>query len=120
MLVKPEHVEIMLDVFSGMPNPSWAVPVKRIAGILEKIQKLPAAERISRDKLGYRGFVISNPGQIEEVPEKVVAFRGVIGITRSGKTTYSKDTAGIEEDLQKMAREMGYGDVLAHYLRPVK
>ena len=53
------RVEVELDIFSGMPNPTWVLPdaeadsfVRRLAALSET----PASELSAN--LGYRGFIV--------------------------------------------------------------
>lgn len=116
MLIKQENVEIMLDIYSGRPNPSWLMSVKQMEPILEKINNLPSAERVPRDKLGYRGFIISNVNRLDKIPERIVVFKGIVAITENGKTEYYRDINDLEKYLQKMAEEVGYKKELTYFL----
>ncbi len=115
LTVKPNVLEIMLDVYSGRPNPRWFIPDDQIKTIREKIDGLPEASPVDRDILGYRGFVIKNPNRIEGIPEKIVAFNGVLEITKKEKTVYYKDEQDLEGYLLKMASELGYKKTLDHF-----
>jgi len=50
---------VTLDVFSGLPNPSWTLNEKEAGSLTERLagKALPAAS-LAEDVLGYRGFVV--------------------------------------------------------------
>jgi hypothetical protein len=54
----PAHTEVELDIFSGMPNPTWvltAVEAESLARRLAALPRTSASEPSGR--LGYRGLV---------------------------------------------------------------
>jgi len=55
-------IEVVLDVFSGRPNPSWALDSARESEFLSRLKRLqPADEKPpERPILGYRGFVVQS------------------------------------------------------------
>ena len=108
MLIRPQTIEIILDIFSGRPNPSWVIDKRRMKPIMEKIQDLPPADKIERDILGYRGFVIMNHNNLERIPDKIVVYNHVVMITEEGKTNYYSDINDLERYLIKFAEEMGF------------
>lgn len=49
-----------LDLFSGRPNPSWELSAEEIAELVKRLETLPEAkEGTIRDRLGYRGIVLT-------------------------------------------------------------
>jgi len=53
------HGEVELDIFSGMPNPTWILTndeVDRFVKQLAVLQRIPARELSGN--LGYRGFIV--------------------------------------------------------------
>lgn len=53
----PVRVEVELDIFSGMPNPTWTLSEVDGRAFLTRVAELPiiSARKLS-DNLGYRGF----------------------------------------------------------------
>lgn len=52
-------VEVEIDIFSGMPNPSWTLTETDAVTFLSKFNELHETEEKSlANNLGYRGFII--------------------------------------------------------------
>jgi hypothetical protein len=80
---QPSMASVVLDIFSGRPNPSWTVPLVEVERWLTS---LPASRRAGADEegLGYRGLVVTSDKQ------RVRVFNGAVKI---GAATI--DTAAI-------------------------
>lgn len=53
------HSEVELDIFSGMPNPSWTLTGDQTDDFRSLVANLPrAAAKVQTAKLGYRGFIV--------------------------------------------------------------
>ena len=51
------HVEVELDIFSGMPNPTWVLSNAEAESFLQQLAALSqSSARELRGNLGYRGF----------------------------------------------------------------
>jgi hypothetical protein len=63
------QLEATLDVYSGMPNPSWVMPEDKVKEFLEikgwKELMNPEDHGVSLD-LGYRGFIVSVRSEQDE------------------------------------------------------
>lgn len=54
--------EVMLDIFSGRPNPTWSLSPQDTRALAAMIAQLPAAPPHEfSGRLGYRGFVVTLP-----------------------------------------------------------
>ena len=55
----PAHCEVELDIFSGMPNPTWILRNGDTDSFLKQFAALPqtSATELSGN-LGYRGFIV--------------------------------------------------------------
>jgi hypothetical protein len=53
----PARCEVELDIFSGMPNPTWMLTDAETASFVKQLDELPrtSARELSAN-LGYRGF----------------------------------------------------------------
>jgi len=107
MQIDANVLEVMYDIFSGRPNPSWFVSGKQLDVIQERITGLSPAKPLSRNILGYRGFVITNPNHLEKFPDRIVVFKGVISLSLGDKISHFKDIHNLEGYLQKMAPDIG-------------
>jgi hypothetical protein len=116
----PAALTVELDIFSGMPNPTWTVAGHAAHQLLDTIAALRLTPpRTLRTQLGYRGFVVRLPDDDGERVMRVQA--GTVEISsgpsveyfsdverklerdllRSGESTLSPETAAL------VARELG-------------
>jgi hypothetical protein len=55
----PARCEVEFDIFSGMPNPTWALTDDEADSFLKRLAALPpASARELSGNLGYRGFIV--------------------------------------------------------------
>ncbi len=55
----PKRVEVELDIFSGMPNPTWILTDAEAASFVQRLQTMPKGPAVTLSgRLGYRGFVV--------------------------------------------------------------
>jgi hypothetical protein len=79
-------IEVELDVFSGMPNPTWSLSGADAAIFAEKLDVLlPAAPREQENPLGYRGLVVDTGAEVVRV------HRGIARITRGDSVVALED-----------------------------
>ena len=84
--------EVVLDIFSGRPNPSWALSAAETQLLADMIAALPATEPVSLpEPLGYRGFDVRWTGPELGSPLRVAAFRGVVVETVGDVIRYRAD-----------------------------
>lgn len=108
-------IKAILDIFSGRPNPTWNLSENQIEELKTKIGKFKPAEPKTPPGLGYRGVELVNIGKIENVPDQIIAYEGVLAITDKGMTKYYEDANRIEEWLLDQAREQGYGEIIKEF-----
>jgi hypothetical protein len=54
------HTEVELDVFSGMPNPTWVLTEADSEGLARRLARLPRVAVCELSgRLGYRGLVVT-------------------------------------------------------------
>ena len=72
-------IEVVLDIFSGRPNPSWALDSAREAEFLSRLKQLqPALEVTSAPPiLGYRGFIV-HPSTGSNLARVVKVYGGIV------------------------------------------
>jgi hypothetical protein len=55
----PALVEVELDIFSGMPNPTWVLTNAEADSFMKQLAALsPTSARELSGNLGYRGFIV--------------------------------------------------------------
>ena len=55
----PVRAEVELDIFSGMPNPTWSLTNAEADSFVKQLAALPrTSARELAGNLGYRGFVV--------------------------------------------------------------
>ena len=112
MSKKEQIVEVILDVFSGVPNPKWRLQLDQIEELKKKSQKLLSVKAKPQPGLGYRGFIINNISKIPEIPGQMKIFDGVLTTIEKGVTSHVEDTNKIEDWLFEIAIQKGYGDIV--------
>ncbi len=108
-------IEAMLDIFSGRPNPTWKLSENQVDELKTKLGTFPSAESKAPSGLGYRGVRLVNIGKIANIPDRIIAYNGVLAITEKGITNYYEDSNKIEEWLLDQARERGYGEAIEKF-----
>jgi hypothetical protein len=79
-------IEVELDVFSGMPNPTWTLSRADAALFAERLSALlPGALREQDNPLGYRGLVVDTGAEVVRV------HRGSARISRGGSLVVLAD-----------------------------
>lgn len=108
-------IEVMLDIFSGRPNPKWTLSNELVDELKAKFVKLPKAEPATPPGLGYRGVIITNLSKDQRIPDQIKVYNSSLTIVESGRTSYYEDVNNIEEWLLEQARKLGYGDVIKKF-----
>ena len=86
----PAQANVELDIFSGMPNPTWSLTSDEIASFVRQLASLPPRPaRELAGNLGYRGFIIQvTQGQGTQV---VRIQTGFVHISAGGADAYADD-----------------------------
>jgi len=78
----PGHATVVLEIFSGRPDPSWPLDARHTGELLRRLELLPAARESALPAgapLGYRGLHVSltegTDGRIVEVRRGYIADR---------------------------------------------
>jgi hypothetical protein len=109
------RVEVMLDIFSGRPNPRWTLSDEQVNDLQARLRALPESTPVIPPGLGYRGFIVTNPANDPRLPGRIGAFASVITSTNAQATSYYQDANNIEGWLIDQARERGFGDVIDRF-----
>lgn len=108
---------VRLLIFSGRPDPEWELD----ATASEQLRKRLASVResgVSGDapppSLGYRGFVVRNPGGAPGIPAELFIGGGLVreGSGAGAERRQWRDTAGLEDLLLSEARQRDHGELL--------
>jgi hypothetical protein len=129
-----QAVEVMLDLYSGRPNPSWTLTEREIEELrsLLDASKVKASEDVqAAPYLGYAGFVITNRGGVKRLPYRINVNGGVLSVTEKkpaaaatekAKKEYRNEASkpvryldghGIESWLLVQAEKHGYAEAIA-------
>ena len=106
------RVEVLLDIYSGRPNPRWPLSSAQIGDLSARLNNQPDAQPVEPPGLGYRGFIVRNGARDPRLPAELRVYNGVISSTVGGARRIIRDTAGVEEWLIAQAREQGQGAAL--------
>lgn len=83
----PQSVQVELEVYSGRPNPSWALRADQAAEYRRRLDALPAAAAAPHadDALGYRGL------RVTDGAAEVRVARGGVTARRGAETRALRD-----------------------------
>jgi hypothetical protein len=112
----PARVEVELDIFSGMPNPTWSLTTAQANDLLDQLAALPPASPLELSgHLGYRGFIV----QVEEGAEREVirVQAGAVQITKLAKKTYARD---VDRKLERWLLDTGRPRLKSEVLQVVE
>ena len=102
-------MRVVLDVFSGRPNPSWSLTSEQQRELTERLEDLdPCAEQPEPPGLGYRGFELSAPAAADGGQVRLRVFERTVVRVEGDRTTCYHDDKGIEEWLIEQAHELGH------------
>jgi hypothetical protein len=123
---KIKKVEVVLDVYSGRPNPSWTLSAKQIQSLVKLLGKDYRKMTLVRPRtppgLGYRGFMIINQSKEKSLPPELHVYKGVISFKITNTRNKLAKVQAIEDqnrleawllnlaekkDLGKLIRESG-------------
>ena len=84
------HVVVELDIFSGMPNPTWVLTDAEAAKFLRQLDAQPrASAREEAGNLGYRGFIVEvTQGAAHR---KIRVQKGTVHSSTGGTSAYTRD-----------------------------
>jgi hypothetical protein len=84
------HCEVELDIFSGVPNPTWSLTDAEADSFMKQLAALPrTAPRQLSGKLGYRGFIVQC--MLGTDAWLVRLQNGIVHISQGGTNTYADD-----------------------------
>jgi hypothetical protein len=91
---RPGPADVVLDIFSGRPNPKWQMPPADTEALVEMIAGLPAIEPVSvPEPLGYRGLSVWWTSAEGDGRVHLKAFQGVVIEYSGDETRYYSDPA---------------------------
>jgi hypothetical protein len=96
-------VAVELDVFSGMPNPSWTLSDEAAAELSQRVAALPAgAPAALSSALGYRGFIVE--ATWDDGPAVLDVQDGLVRLVAGDTTIYRQDPG---RELERYLLETG-------------
>jgi hypothetical protein len=124
-------IEVMLNLYSGRPNPTWMLSKRQI----EELHRLIEASNQECHELGsappglgYTGFVLTNRHQLGGIPYRLKVYGGMLAMTAEFSTgkedkkrdepIFYTDTQGLESWLLEQAREHGYTEAIEKMAGP--
>lgn len=82
--------EVELDIFSGMPNPTWTLTTAEADTFLKQVDALPptSGKQLSGN-LGYRGFIVQCTKGAEMQIIRIQT--GIVHISKGATVAYALD-----------------------------
>jgi hypothetical protein len=91
--VTSSELKVELDVFSGIPNPTWTLSPAQASDLADRISRLDPAEAAGQrpENLGYRGFIVQTTGASDVGAQTIRAYYGMVEVADSSGTAYYLD-----------------------------
>jgi hypothetical protein len=108
-----KKISIVLDVFSGRPNPSWELSTSESGELLKQLSSLPEADKNKSDffdGLGYRGLIISVYDELNPSSPPVI-YRIYKGFVLMNDKVFP-DLNFVENKLLTQARNKGFSGLI--------
>lgn len=116
MSTEENAVVVFLQVYSGRPDPSWALgdsAVQEVVGRVRQARGAPADGKPPEPVLGYRGFRIENRPGTPDLPPALTVWKGfVVAAYEGGRTETWSDVGDLEGWLLDDARRRDHGELL--------
>jgi hypothetical protein len=86
----PARGEVELDIFSGMPNPTWILTNAEADTLVKQLAALPrTSAREPAGNLGYRGFIVR---VTQGADTQLIRIQtGTVQITKGVTSLYARD-----------------------------
>jgi len=93
LLVGCTTSKIELDIFSGIPNPTWMLTFSEASDLTSRISRLDPTEETGQrpENLGYRGFIVQTIAASSAAVQTIRAYHGIVEVVDSIKTAYYLD-----------------------------
>jgi hypothetical protein len=90
-------MQVVIDMFSGRPNPTWELEPTEADHLRSAIGRLrPCPEAQPPEALGYRGFVLLD----ESPPQRTIVYRGTVwSYSEKGLTCLQDEGHAVERIL---------------------
>ena len=93
LLVGCTTSKVELDIFSGIPNPTWMLTFSEASDLTSRISRLDPTEETGQrpENLGYRGFIVQTIAASSSTVQTIRAYHGIVEVVDSTKTAYYLD-----------------------------
>lgn len=80
-------MQVELDVFSGRPNPQWALTSQEADQFIKLLQALPQhqGEASTPEGLGYRGLIVTQPGETIDGYSQISIANSIVTVEHNGE-----------------------------------
>ncbi len=84
---------VELDVFSGVPNPTWKLSASEAASLAQSLTRLEPTQTPGKrfDGLGYRGFIVHLVAPQSLAISTMHAYSGTVEIATGVETSFYQD-----------------------------
>lgn len=85
--------KVELDIFSGVPNPTWMFTLPEASDLTSRISRLDPTEAMGQrpENLGYRGFIVQTTTTSSATVQTIRAYHGIVEVEDSTRTAYYLD-----------------------------
>lgn len=113
-------MNVMLDIFSGRPNPSWKLSQEQSSEFLKKISKLTTKENFRADsskyELGYRGFIVEEEANFAQKSRKFEVYNGIVNVVEN-ESSYALEDKGYSIETWLLQTAPNNLDELVKYVK---
>jgi hypothetical protein len=114
-------MHVVLDIFSGRPNPSWELSQEQSSEFLKKISKLKTKENFHADsskyELGYRGFIVEEEANFAQKSRRFEAYNGIINVVENNSSYALEDKGYSVERWLLQTAHNNVDDNLLNYVK---
>ena len=116
----PAHGEVELDIFSGMPNPTWILTNAEADSFVKQLAALPrSSARELSGNLGYRGFIVRITQGADT--QLIRIQTGTVHISKGATNLYARDAdRALERWLLNTGRPHLKSDIISIVEREVR
>jgi hypothetical protein len=112
MPIRSDRIDVELDIFSGMPNPTWVLTASEAGSFDTQLAALPqTAPRSLAGNLGYRGLIVQM--RVGTATQLVRIQTGLVQVSDGTADAYCVDEARkLERWLLQTGKPHVNGDIL--------
>jgi hypothetical protein len=100
-------------LYSGRPDPTFEITnadeIAQLRALFKQAtpEQKAQGESVIPSKLGYKGFIVENPGNVQDLPARLIVYGGALELGTEHKRFLSDPGARVEAFLLDIAVQRG-------------